>query len=87
MARTQVIDSATSQFFINVVNNDFLNYRDPSFAGFGYCVFGEVTEGMDVVDQIKAVKTGNVSDSAMSQDAGGNHRNRPLGGIKPARTT
>ncbi len=60
MARTQVIDSATSQFFINVVNNDFLNYRDPSMAGYGYCVFGEVVEGMDVVDQIKAVKTGNL---------------------------
>jgi peptidyl-prolyl cis-trans isomerase B (cyclophilin B) len=58
MARTQVIDSATSQFFINVADNAFLNYRDPSVQGFGYCVFGEVTDGMDVVEAIKSVKTG-----------------------------
>jgi peptidyl-prolyl cis-trans isomerase B (cyclophilin B) len=57
MARTQVIDSATSQFFINVVNNDFLNYRNNSMQGFGYCVFGKVLEGMDVVDKIVAVPT------------------------------
>jgi len=55
MARTSVVDSATSQFFINVVNNDFLNNgaRD-----FGYAVFGKVTAGMDVVDKIAAVQTG-----------------------------
>jgi peptidyl-prolyl cis-trans isomerase B (cyclophilin B) len=58
MARTQVIDSATSQFFINVVDNDFLDFRAPNPSGFGYCVFGEVTEGMDVVDAIRAVQTG-----------------------------
>ncbi|MGD9874136.1 MAG: peptidylprolyl isomerase [Kiritimatiellia bacterium] len=58
MARTSDINSATSQFFINVVNNAFLNHRDKSAQGFGYCVFGKVTEGMDVVDAIKAVPTG-----------------------------
>lgn len=57
MARTQVIDSATSQFFINVVDNDFLNHQDNSASGFGYCVFGKVVHGMDVVDKIKAVHT------------------------------
>ena len=61
MARTQIIDSATSQFFINVKNNDFLNHRDESMQGFGYCVFGEVVDGMDVVDAIKGVKTGVVA--------------------------
>jgi len=58
MARTQVIDSATSQFFINVVDNTFLNFRSPDMQGFGYCVFGEVVEGMDVVDAIRMVPTG-----------------------------
>lgn len=57
MARTGVVDSATAQFFINVVNNDFLNHRDKSQQGFGYAVFGKVVEGMDVVDKIAAVKT------------------------------
>jgi cyclophilin family peptidyl-prolyl cis-trans isomerase len=56
MARTQVIDSATSQFFINVVDNAFLNFRSPDMQGFGYCVFGEVVEGMDVVDAIRSVQ-------------------------------
>ncbi len=56
MARTGVVDSATAQFFINVSNNDFLNHAGPS--NFGYAVFGKVVEGMDVVDKIKAVKTG-----------------------------
>lgn len=59
MARTQVVDSATSQFFINLVNNDFLNHTDESARGFGYAVFAEVIEGMDVVDLIAAVETGN----------------------------
>lgn len=59
MARTQVVDSATAQFFINVVDNDFLNFRAPTPQHFGYCVFGRVTEGMDVVDKIRQVKTGN----------------------------
>ena len=57
MARTSVIDSATSQFFINLVDNDFLDYRNSSPAGYGYCVFGFVTDGMDVVDKIAKVKT------------------------------
>ena len=56
MARTGVVDSATTQFFINVSNNDFLNHAGP--ANFGYAVFGKVVEGMDVVDKIKSVKTG-----------------------------
>ena len=56
MARTGVVDSATAQFFINVTNNDFLNHAGP--ANFGYAVFGKVVEGMDVVEKIKAVKTG-----------------------------
>lgn len=59
MARTMVVDSATSQFFINLVDNDFLNYRAPMPQLYGYCVFGKVTEGMEVVDAIAQVKTGN----------------------------
>ena len=58
MARTMVVDSATSQFFINLVDNDFLNFTSPSPQGFGYAVFGKVTDGMDVVDAIAKVKTG-----------------------------
>lgn len=58
MARTQVVDSATNQFFINVVDNAFLNHSAPTAQGFGYCVFGKVTEGMDVIDSIKEVATG-----------------------------
>ena len=58
MARTAVVDSATSQFFINVKDNGFLDFRAPNPQGFGYCVFGEVVEGMDVVDKIKGVRTG-----------------------------
>jgi peptidyl-prolyl cis-trans isomerase A (cyclophilin A) len=54
MARTGVVDSATSQFFINVVNNDFLNHRDETPGGFGYAVFGKVIDGMDVVDKMVA---------------------------------
>jgi len=59
MARTNDPHSATAQFFINVVDNDFLDFKSPSGQGWGYCVFGEVVEGLDVIDQIKAVKTGN----------------------------
>jgi len=59
MARTSVPDSASSQFFINVNDNDFLNHTAPTSSGWGYCVFGKVVEGMDVVDKIKAVKTTN----------------------------
>jgi peptidyl-prolyl cis-trans isomerase A (cyclophilin A) len=58
MARTQDVNSATAQFFINVANNTFLDHRDESQAGFGYAVFGKVTSGMPVVNKIKAVKTG-----------------------------
>jgi cyclophilin family peptidyl-prolyl cis-trans isomerase len=58
MARTSVIDSATSQFFINVVDNNFLDHRGKTPDAFGYAVFGEVVEGMDVVDAIREVKTG-----------------------------
>ena len=57
MARTSVPDSASSQFFINVGDNEFLNHTAPTSSGWGYCVFGKVIEGMDVVDKIKAVKT------------------------------
>lgn len=58
MARTNDPHSATAQFFINVNNNDFLNFRSESMDGWGYCVFGEVTDGMDVVEKIKSVATG-----------------------------
>lgn len=68
MARTSDVDSATSQFFINVNDNNFLNYTAPTTQGFGYCVFGKVVEGKDVVDKIKKLKTGN--------NAG--HQNVPL---------
>jgi len=57
MARTSIPDSATSQFFINANNNDFLNY--PGQDGWGYCVFGKVTDGTDVLDKIQKVATGN----------------------------
>lgn len=57
MARTNVVDSATSQFFINLVDNDYLNQRGTSPSEFGYAVFAEVIEGMDVVDAIAAVPT------------------------------
>jgi len=59
MARTQVVDSATSQFFINLTDNAFLNHQSKSPAGYGYAVFGQVIEGMEVVDSIRKVKTGN----------------------------
>ena len=58
MARTGAPHSATAQFFINVKDNAFLNHTAPSGQGWGYCVFGKVVEGMDVVDKIKGVKTG-----------------------------
>lgn len=58
MARTADVHSATAQFFINVTNNGFLNYKSSTPQGFGYCVFGKVIEGQDVVDKIKKVKTG-----------------------------
>ena len=58
MARTSDPHSATAQFFINVADNDFLNHTAPTAQGWGYCVFGRVTEGAEVVDKIKGVKTG-----------------------------
>ncbi len=57
MARTAIIDSATSQFFINHVDSSFLDHRDNTPEGFGYCVFGKVIKGLDVVDAIANVKT------------------------------
>jgi peptidyl-prolyl cis-trans isomerase B (cyclophilin B) len=59
MARTSVVDSATSQFFINVVDNAFLDNTGKTPDRFGYAVFAQVIEGMDVVDKIREVKTGN----------------------------
>ena len=61
MARTNDPHSATAQFFINTKNNSFLNYSAANSQGYGYCVFGKVVEGMDVVDAIRKVKTGNKS--------------------------
>jgi len=58
MARTSDPHSATAQFFINVAKNNFLNHSAPTPQGWGYCVFGRVVEGTDVVDKIKKVKTG-----------------------------
>ncbi|MDR2625370.1 MAG: peptidyl-prolyl cis-trans isomerase [Zoogloeaceae bacterium] len=59
MARTSDPHSASAQFFINVVDNGFLDFKAPSGNGWGYCVFGEVIEGLEVVDRIKTVKTAN----------------------------
>jgi peptidyl-prolyl cis-trans isomerase B (cyclophilin B) len=68
MARTGVVDSATCQFFINVKDNGFLNHSRPDPQGYGYAVFGKVTQGMDVVDAIVGVKTKN----------SGGHENVPV---------
>jgi cyclophilin family peptidyl-prolyl cis-trans isomerase len=68
MARTQVVDSATSQFFINVVDNAYLDHQDSSPGGYGYAVFGKVIDGMDTVDAIQRTATGNRS----------GHQNVPL---------
>jgi peptidyl-prolyl cis-trans isomerase B (cyclophilin B) len=59
MARTSDPHSATAQFFINVADNDFLNHRSPTSSGWGYCVFGQVTGGMDTVQSITKSQTGN----------------------------
>tara|TARA_B100000287_G_C20644048_1_gene784505 strand:- start:1421 stop:2008 length:588 start_codon:yes stop_codon:yes gene_type:complete len=72
MARTSDPHSATSQFFINLKDNEFLDFTEESPQGWGYCVFGEVIEGMEVVDKIAEVKTGN----------SGYHENVPLSPIK-----
>jgi len=58
MARTNEPHSASAQFFINVANNDFLNHTAPTAQGFGYCVFGKVVEGTEVVEKMRQVKTG-----------------------------
>jgi len=58
MARTADVHSASAQFFINVADNAFLDFQSATPSGYGYCVFGKVTSGMDVVDRIKSVKTG-----------------------------
>ncbi|GAA4492338.1 peptidylprolyl isomerase [Pseudaeromonas paramecii] len=58
MARTMDPHSATAQFFINVSDNDFLDFKSETMQGWGYCVFGQVVDGMDVVNKIKSVKTG-----------------------------
>jgi peptidyl-prolyl cis-trans isomerase B (cyclophilin B) len=65
MARTGDPHSASAQFFINAKDNDFLNFKSPNGAGWGYCVFGKVIEGKDVVDKIEGVKTGR---SGMHED-------------------
>ena len=65
MARTSAPHSASSQFFINVADNKFLNYTASTAQGWGYCVFGRVSEGTDVVDKIRKVKTGS---KGMHQD-------------------
>ena len=57
MARTSEVHSATAQFYINVADNTFLDHRNPTPSGYGYCVFGKVLSGMEVVNKIKAVKT------------------------------
>ena len=67
MARTNAPHSATAQFFINAADNEFLDYKGPSPQGWGYCVFGRVTAGQDVVDKIKGVTTAN----------SGSHQNVP----------
>lgn len=59
MARTSDPHSATAQFFINVADNEFLNFKSESTQGWGYCVFGKVVDGLDVVDAIRTMKTGN----------------------------
>lgn len=59
MARTSAPHSASAQFFINVADNDFLNHSSPTPQGWGYCVFGKVTAGTEIVDRIRQVKTGN----------------------------
>lgn len=61
MARTSAPHSASSQFFINIADNDFLNFSSPTAQGWGYCVFGKVSAGTEVVDKIRQVKTGSKS--------------------------
>jgi peptidyl-prolyl cis-trans isomerase B (cyclophilin B) len=60
MARTSDPHSASAQFFINLADNDFLDFKNESEQGWGYCVFGEVAEGMDIVDKMTLIETGNL---------------------------
>jgi cyclophilin family peptidyl-prolyl cis-trans isomerase len=71
MARTNEPHSASSQFFINTVNNDFLNFKSKDVQGWGYCVFGKVTSGMDVVDAISAIgsRSGQPSEQVVIKSA------------------
>lgn len=77
MARTQVVDSASSQFFINLSDNDFLNHQNKTANGYGYAVFGKVVEGMDIVDEIAKITTGN----------SGHHQDVPTEAIIIEKTT
>lgn len=79
-----VVDSATSQFFINLVDNAFLNHRDKSPQGYGYCVFGQVTEGMDVVDKIAAVKRPARTAPSRTCRPSGGHQEHPHGPVTAA---
>jgi peptidyl-prolyl cis-trans isomerase B (cyclophilin B) len=77
MARTNDPHSASAQFFINVADNDFLNFRSSDVEGFGYCVFGRVANGLDVVDKIAGVRTG----------TRGFHRDVPIADVVVAKAT
>ena len=74
MARTSDPHSATAQFFINVADNEFLDHKGPSPQGWGYCVFGKVTGGQDVVDRIKGVSTANSGVPPERPDGGRRHQ-------------
>jgi cyclophilin family peptidyl-prolyl cis-trans isomerase len=78
MARTSEPHSATAQFFINLVDNDFLDHTAPTPEGFGYCVFGQVVEGMDVVDAVADGEDG----GAVVEGAGARHHRPPIKGRK-----
>lgn len=77
MARTMDPHSATAQFFINVADNDFLNHSGKNTQGWGYAVFGKVTNGMDIVEKLKTVKTGNI----------GGHQDVPVEAVVIERVT
>lgn len=72
MARTSDVDSATAQFFINTVNNSFLDFKDKTSRGYGYCVFGKVIDGMPIVEKIEKVKT----------ETKGGHQNVPVDAVE-----
>ena len=89
MARTGEIHSATGQFFINVKDNSFLDYKGDSAQDYGYAVFARVTEGMDVVDKIKDVKTGSMGPFPRRPDGDRSHQDDPStdGGVESRRRT